>query len=165
MANKRIKPEDFVQTSDVEKQGQQEDKGVSPETLAALVQQQSRIIEKLEEKLETMSKPVVSQQEAVSRQEELKRIEMASKTQKQLLVEKLNRQVKRSIMIPLGINEKPGATHEVGINGVVFVYPKGQMIEVPDTVFRLIADHFNITSAAGQDMRIDRDDNVVKALE
>lgn len=68
----------------------------------------------------------------------------------------LSKQPKMHIMIPLGIGEKKGATHEVGINGWVRSYPKGEMLEVPKTVFELLSAHFNITAQAGKEFDIDR---------
>lgn len=68
----------------------------------------------------------------------------------------LDKQPRVSFMIPLGIGEKPGAVHEVGINGYNQVYPKGKMIEVPQSIYELLASHFNITSEVGQQWRLDR---------
>jgi hypothetical protein len=163
--HKQIKPEDFGSPDNVKN----EEKGVEavktqenkePSSLEDLVKSQANLIERLEERLNSVDKkaPVLSPQE------EARKIELSSKSQRQALVEKLNAQPKFAMMIPLGINEKPGGTHEVGINGVVFVYPKGQMISVPQTVFELLSAHFNITSSAGQEMRADRDDAVTQAL-
>jgi hypothetical protein len=173
--HKQIKPDDFSTPDNVKKN---EDKVVTtdkaagtdntsedkePSSLEDLVKSQARLIEKLENRLDSMDKKS-GKTPALSPQEEMKRIELASKSQREALVEKLNAQPKFAMMIPLGINEKPGGTHEVGINGVVFVYPKGQMISVPQTVFELLSAHFNITSSAGKDMLVDRDEAVNQAL-
>lgn len=155
-----MSPTDQDPVSDDQEKGK--DKGEKEGSLEELVQSQARLIEKLENRLDKMDMPAKAPK--LSAQEELRLTEEASKSQKQALIEKLNKQPKFAMMIPLGINEKPGGTHEVGINGVVFVYPKGQMISVPETVFKLLSDHFNITNAAGKDMLIDRDDRVAEAL-
>lgn len=175
---KQIKPDDFkapeqdkvtndenvTTEQDPVTDDQVKGKGKEKEgSLEELVQSQARLIEKLEDRLDKMDN-VPAKAPKLSAQEELRLTEEASKSQKQALIEKLDKQPKFAMMIPLGINEKPGGTHEVGINGVVFVYPKGQMISVPETVFKLLSDHFNITNAAGRDMLADRDDRVLEAL-
>jgi len=76
----------------------------------------------------------------------------------------LSKQPRMHIMIPLGIGEKKGATHEVCINGWVKSYPKGVMLEVPKTVFELLAEHFNITQSVGKELEIDRDTETQRAL-
>lgn len=167
MANKKITPDDFQKPETVTSPREGVKDPVVEETglkaLADVVAKQSSLIERLQEKLDLLEKAPKPVSE-MTRQEELRRIDQASKTQKQLLVEKLNSQPKVTFMIPLGINEKKGATHEVGINGVVFVYPKGQMIQVPQTVFELLRASYDITVAAGEDLRIDRADDINDAL-
>lgn len=127
-------------------------------------------IERLKKELEESKKTPPAQApqapgNRVDLSQEKENITQVIKTQKQLLVEKLNKQPQVQVMIPLGIGEKPGvATHEVGINGVVFVFPKGKMIMVPETVAKLIADHFNVTFAAGEEFRADRDKDTQDAL-
>lgn len=174
MVQKRITPDDFTPPVSnesskpvVEKEeAQHKEKSIGTTDLIKLVEMQSSMIERLEAKLQAFDKVLsVNKSPATETiQEEIKRIEESSKTQRELLVARLKKQEQMGIMIPLGINEKAGATHEVGINGVVFVYPKGTMLKVPETVYNLLADSYNITASAGMEMRADRDENIMKAL-
>jgi len=77
---------------------------------------------------------------------------------------RLNAQERFHIMIPLGIGEKKGASHEVCINGWVKSYPKGVMLEVPRTVFELLSECFKITSEVGKEWEVNRDSRTQAAL-
>lgn len=78
--------------------------------------------------------------------------------------ERLAKQKKYHFMIPLGIGEKKGATIEVCINGYVRSYQKGIMLEVPETVFNLLADHYNVTDKAGKEWEVSRSPETEAAL-
>ena len=106
--------------------------------------------------------PVSTQESTLSLDLERRLVDQKDLARKKKIIELLNKQPKRTIMIPP--DGKKGSTHEVGINGVVFVYPKGVMLDVPETIFNMIKDSFNITASAGEEFLIDRDDNVRKAL-
>jgi hypothetical protein len=81
---------------------------------------------------------------------------------KKALVARLEKQEKVMMMIPP--DGKVNSTHEVGINGVVFIYPKGVMLQVPMTIGKLLSDHFNVTMAAGKEMLINRNEDVMSRL-
>lgn len=119
---------------------------------------------KFEKKFEVLSMQVRNASPEVSMVELKAQAMQASVIQKKELVKILDKQDKVQLVIPMGFGEKPGSTHEVGINGVVFVYPKGKLITVPKTVANLLMDHFNITSDAGKEFRLDRDKSIEDAL-
>lgn len=61
-----------------------------------------------------------------------------------------------NVLIPLEMGEKKGiAAHEVGINGVCFIIPKGAYVSVPSNVGKLIIDAFDQTTVALDQNRID----------
>ena len=62
--------------------------------------------------------------------------------------EKLAKQPKVSIYIPLDPGERPGAYRSVTINGYRFEIKKNVMVEVPRAVAKLIQDAYNIESAS-----------------
>lgn len=67
-------------------------------------------------------------------------------------------------MVPLAEGEKAGTTHDVFINGYKYSVKKGVMVQIPESVFNLLADHYKITSEAGQAYRVDLDAGKQTAL-
>lgn len=67
-------------------------------------------------------------------------------------------------MVPLAQGENSGATHECFINGQKYVVQKGVMVQLPESVATLLANHFNVTLNAGANMLIDGDKEKEKAL-
>lgn len=78
--------------------------------------------------------------------------------------EHLAKQPKVAFLIPLSEGEKNGAFETVQINGYRMVIKKGTMVQIPQQVAEILADHYRISSEAGQDYRIDRDSKVKDAL-
>ena len=67
-------------------------------------------------------------------------------------------------MVPLAQGENSGATHKCFINGQKYVVQKGVMVQLPESVATLLANHFNVTLNAGANMLIDGDKEKEKAL-
>lgn len=67
-------------------------------------------------------------------------------------------------IIPLMPGEKPGASESVSINGYQLNIKKGAMVEIPVPVAKILAKHYQVEMEAGQEMRIDRKDDVINAL-
>jgi hypothetical protein len=86
------------------------------------------------------------------------------KNRKENVVELLSKQKKVMFMIPLMPGEKPGATVEVGINGLVMVYPKGEYFEAPMSVVELLKEYEHVKSTSGAEYKVDRDEDTERAL-
>lgn len=83
--------------------------------------------------------------------------------------EALAKEPKVIFHIPLGPGEKPGphAVEYACINGYRFMMQKNIPIELPKSVYELLANHYNIQVAdpeLGQQYRLDRSDNHLTAL-
>lgn len=76
----------------------------------------------------------------------------------------LDKRPKVQFMVPLGINEKPGAFEECYINGYRYTVKKGVMVSIPDRVAQLLANKYQVEFEAGEAFRIDRDKGVQDAL-
>lgn len=115
-----------------------------------------------------MPDPNFSEEEDSERKRTRKRskqeIEREAQTEEAELRRALMSESKVRFAIPLYPGEKPGATHSVRINGVVFVYKKGVMYDMPESVANLLADSYNITMDAGRDMELGRSQDVETAL-
>lgn len=70
----------------------------------------------------------------------------------QNMVKELEKQPKMTFYVPLNPGEKEGATIEVGINGVRFVYPKGTFFEAPLACVELIKNYMESVSNAGRNV-------------
>lgn len=68
------------------------------------------------------------------------------------------------IMIPLAQGEKAGATHDCYINGYKVTVKKGAMVSVPDSISKLIAQHYEIEMTAGSEFLVDADSSKTEAL-
>lgn len=76
----------------------------------------------------------------------------------------LEREEKVHFMVPLAEGEKPGATHDVFINGFKTTVKKGVMTMVPRSVADLLANHYKVTAEAGADFRLDLNDEKANHL-
>ena len=69
-------------------------------------------------------------------------------------------------MIPLSpgqkLKDKP--VHPVTLNGYRTLVRKGIMVDIPEQVAEELSRSLNMTSVAGEEHRLDRDDKVKKAL-
>lgn len=77
----------------------------------------------------------------------------------------LDKEPKVQFMIPLAEGEKAGAVHDCFINGHHVAVKKGVMTFVPQSIATLLADHYKITSEAGEGFRVDLDDKKQTALQ
>ena len=59
-------------------------------------------------------------------------------------------------MIPLGINEKMGASEDLQINGYKITVPKGVFVNLPEPFVDLISYAYNQTAEAGKEFLLDR---------
>jgi len=91
-------------------------------------------------------------------------VENVTKTQKQITIEKWEKEDQVRCYIPLNFGEKPGATHEVCVNGVVMVYPKGKPFTAPKSIVDLIEHYLESVATAGDEMAFDRSEAVEDAL-
>lgn len=71
---------------------------------------------------------------------------------------------KTMFMIPLAPGEKEGATEMVQLNGFKLTIKKGAMVEIPVPMANILAAHYRIEMSAGSDKRLDRSEDVAKAL-
>jgi len=76
----------------------------------------------------------------------------------------LAKQPKLAMIIPLGPGEKAGAAETVQINGYRLTIQKGVRIDLPEAVANLIAEKYKIQMTAGQDKRLDRNQDVQDTL-
>jgi len=86
------------------------------------------------------------------------------KSQKQMTIEGWEKEPMVSCYIPLNFGEKRGSTHEVCVNGVVVVYPKGKRFDAPKSVADLIDNYLDSVAHAGDESAIDRSAEVEAAL-
>jgi len=119
-------------------------------------------------RVETLTPPVSPKEEREDEQRWL------SKAERMLQI--LLKQPRVRYALPLEPKEKPGVVREVWekgrfrqihisgaveapqINGCKWLVPKGVMVEIPKQVFDLLADSYNITITAGENLRLDRID-------
>lgn len=92
------------------------------------------------------------------------KVQQALVSDAMLTKQKLDKRPKVQFMVPLGLNEKPGAYEEVYINGYRYTIAKGKMVTIPDRVAELLANKYQIELEAGQESRIDRSERVADAL-
>jgi len=71
---------------------------------------------------------------------------------------------KTMFMIPLAPGEKEGATEMVQLNGYKLTIKKGAMVEIPVPMANILAAHYRIEMSAGSEKRLDRSEDVAKAL-
>lgn len=83
--------------------------------------------------------------------------EVHHETRVERMKKNLAKQEIKSIMIPLGPKEKVGTTLPVILDGYRLNIPKGEYIDVPMQVAKVVADSQNQTIRAGQNMRLDSD--------
>ena len=76
-----------------------------------------------------------------------------------------DKEPKVRFMIPLGIGEKPGAIETAQINGYRLNILKGVMVSIPERFAKLLEESYKMTAEAGQDLLVDRDENVKSRLE
>jgi len=76
----------------------------------------------------------------------------------------LEKDKKVMFMVPLAEGEKKGSVHECWINGYKFVVKKGIMQELPITIANMLAEHYQITSEAGNSFRLDLNSEKADAL-
>ena len=67
----------------------------------------------------------------------------------------LDAEPKVHFMIPLAEGEKPGATHDCFINGYKVSVTKGTMVQIPQSVANLLAEHYKVNMEAGAQYRVD----------
>jgi len=78
--------------------------------------------------------------------------------------EVVNKEKKVSIHIPLNQGEKRGeAVETVTINGYVWSIRKGEMVEVPLSVYKILAESMGLVSKADE-LKVDRDSETIEAL-
>lgn len=77
----------------------------------------------------------------------------------------LDEQPKVSFMLPLAEGEKVGASETVCINGYHITIKKGEMVEIPKEVARILSESYNIQTTAGSEILISRDKETKEALE
>jgi hypothetical protein len=76
----------------------------------------------------------------------------------------LNKQEKVSFHIPLEDNEEEGAFEVVQINGYTLQIKKGEMVRIPLSVAKILANSYNVQMNAGKEMLLNRNDKVEEAL-
>lgn len=76
----------------------------------------------------------------------------------------LDKEAQVQIMIPLAQGEKNGATHDCYINGYKVTVKKGAMVSVPESISKLIAQHYEIEMMAGSEFLVDSDNSKSEAL-
>ena len=67
-------------------------------------------------------------------------------------------------VIPLAPGEKVGAVETVSINGWKLTIKKGALVTIPVAVMQVLANYYKVSTEAGQDKLIDRDDRTLNAL-
>lgn len=78
--------------------------------------------------------------------------------------EVVNQERKVSIHVPLAPGEKRGeAIETVTINGYSWNIRKGEMVEVPLSVYKILADSMGLVSQA-EELKADRDNETIEAL-
>lgn len=91
-------------------------------------------------------------------------VEQESRSDVQNTEKKLAKERTVTFMAPLEQGEKAGATINVFINGHKTVVKKGAMIEVPESVANILAEHFNVQLNAGAEFLVDSNDRRADAL-
>lgn len=91
-------------------------------------------------------------------------IESKMKGQMQRTKEYLDKQPKVSFYVPLDSNETEGAVETVQVNGYTYTIKKGETVNLPEPVARMIANKYNVKLKAGREKLLNRDDKVVDAL-
>lgn len=76
----------------------------------------------------------------------------------------LDEQPKVKFAIPLAQGERKGAYETVQINGYKLTIMKGEMVDLPQQVVELLAEKYKIGLEAGQEFRVDADQNRADAL-
>lgn len=104
----------------------------------------------------TVAKAVVAPAKQNADNELLSDIKLAKKN--------LDAEPTTMFMIPLSEGEKAGTVHDVFINGYIYSVPKGRMVTIPMSVANILSNHYKVTLEAGQDSRIDQDDDKVEAF-
>jgi len=79
-----------------------------------------------------------------------------SRNRQKKTIEKLKEQATVRFFIPKDPRENETATMEVGINGVVLVYKKGEMYDMPEQVADLVANYLKTLGQAGKEFAIGR---------
>ena len=83
---------------------------------------------------------------------------------KALTQQKLDSEPKVTFLVPLAEGEDAGATDMVSINGCRYDVPKGQMIELPLSVMKILAEKYKINAEVGRALQVDRNSKVLEAL-
>jgi hypothetical protein len=82
----------------------------------------------------------------------------------QAMRKELESQPRVKFFVPLSPGDPKGAQEFVGINGLFMWVPKGRYIDVPEQVAEILAESLSIDMTAGEDFRMDRDENKQTAL-
>lgn len=69
-----------------------------------------------------------------------------------------------NFLIPLADGEKPGAADTVQINGYRLTIKKGELVNVPIQVAKLLAEKYKVNMEAGREKLIDRANDIQDAL-
>jgi hypothetical protein len=77
----------------------------------------------------------------------------------------LDKQEKVSFHIPLEDNEEEGAFEVVQINGYIIQIKKGEMVKIPLSVAKILANSYNVQMNAGREKLLNRSDKVEDALK
>jgi len=69
-----------------------------------------------------------------------------------------------NFLIPLSDGEKPGASDTVQINGYRLTIKKGELVNVPIQVAKLLAEKYKVNMEAGKEKLINRANDIEDAL-
>jgi hypothetical protein len=69
-----------------------------------------------------------------------------------------------NFLIPLADGEKPGAADTVQINGYRLTIKKGELVNVPIQVAKLLAEKYKVNMEAGREKLVDRANDIQDAL-
>lgn len=77
---------------------------------------------------------------------------------------KLDAEPKVSFMCPMQEGDRAGAFETVTINGYRMEVPKGEMVELPISVAKMLGNFFKVSLGAGANMAVSRDAKTQEAL-
>lgn len=60
--------------------------------------------------------------------------------------------------------EGKSAVHEVAVNGMVFVFPKGKYFSAPMSIVNMLKEYFEVEGSSGDAYRVDRSSDNIAAL-
>jgi hypothetical protein len=114
-------------------------------------EEQSEEVEATEVEEETTVKPPVPKKEVKAPMDVQRELNSDIAMTKALLA----KEPEVNFLVPLAEGEKPGAVHEVFINGYKMTVPKGVMTIVPKPVAELLGESYRINATAGAEFRLD----------